>query len=461
MKKTECGHPYLPHTEEDISEMLGEIGASDCSELFESIPDAYRLEPGVLEDIPQLSEQELSEHLVSLGAENKHFGSKSFVGGGAYAHYIPASVSAVLSRGEFFTAYTPYQPEISQGTLQAVFEYQSLLCQLTGMDIANASMYDGATATAEAALMLLRASRLKSKKILVCGGVNQSYRNVLESTLRYTGSEVETLGLEEGMITDIAEYTAKLDAEHIAGIVIQTPNQFGLLEPMEQLCSLAKEKEIPVIYTFTEALSLSVLKKPSEYGVDIVAGEGQSFGNSVSFGGPQLGLFAARKKYQRQMPGRIVGQTTDKDGKRGFVLTLATREQHIRRERATSNICSNQALCALGASVYLSLLGKEGLRELGLINAKLASYACEQLSAVKGVTCPPEDALFFNEFVLQLNCNAEELVKEGVKQGMACGIPLSRLCRNSSYENALLLTFTEINSKESIDALVSFVRQAT
>ncbi|MBF0274053.1 MAG: aminomethyl-transferring glycine dehydrogenase subunit GcvPA [Nitrospinae bacterium] len=454
MNTLHLGHPYLPHTSSEVESMMKTIGIKEVSELFQSIPNEFKLSENP-HAIETLSEQELTNHITNISNKNSNYEESSFVGGGIYNHYIPSIIKNITSRGEFFTAYTPYQPEISQGTLQAIFEYQSHICALTGMDASNASMYDGATAVTEAALLTCR--HTKRNNILACGTINKNYLDVLESYTNNSHLNVTHVAVDDYRI-DINDLKSKIQQGDFACLIVQTPNQFGLLEDMNEISSLAKESGTTLIYAFTEALSLALLKAPIDYGVEIVAGEGQSLGNGVNFGGPLLGIFAVQKKYMRSMPGRIVGQTKDTNDKRGFVLTLATREQHIRRERATSNICSNQGLCALSASIYLSLYGKNGLKELAEHNAKLASYAFNNIKAIKGVKTP-QNASFFNEFVIELPSNAKELLHKGLKKGIVAGIPLEKIYGKNNYPNNLLLTFTETNSVETIDALTSFIAE--
>ncbi len=364
---------YIPHTEEDRQEMLQEIGVKDVSDLFEVIPKEYRLSKPL--NLPEpLSESDLVRRLQDL--QSPIFSGdrwSSFLGGGAYHHFIPAVVSALVSRSEFYTAYTPYQPEISQGTLQAIFEYQTLMCQLTGMDVSNASMYDGASSLAEAVLMSHRIT--KRRKVLISEAVHPEYRKVVQTYIDPDHQELVLVPYQRGGGQTDEEILKSLITGEVGAVVIQSPNFFGVVEDLKRIGEKVHEVGGLLIAGFSEAVAYGILRPPGELGVDIVAGEGQSLGIPLSYGGPYLGVFATLEKFVRTMPGRLVGETVDLEGKRGFVLTLATREQHIRRERATSNICTNEGLCALMATVFLSCLGKEGLRELAVMNLSKAEYA--------------------------------------------------------------------------------------
>ena len=439
---------YIPHTPDDVAQMLGRIGVGSLEELFVEIPAAVRLQRP-LDLPPALAESDLVRELKALAARNATPSNHlSFLGGGAYQHFIPAAVDMLISRSEFYTAYTPYQPEISQGTLQAIFEFQTLVCQLTGMEVANASMYDGASACAEAALMTVRLT--KRRRILVSRALNPRWRAVITSYCRYLDLDVVEVGYGADGRTDLDDLAGKLDSQ-TAAVIAGYPNYFGVVEDLTALAKLAQGAGAKLIAGVAEGVALGLLKSPGELGADIVAGEGQSFGIPVSFGGPYVGFFAARMKDVRAMPGRLVGETLDRDGKRGFVLTLATREQHIRREKATSNICSNQGLCALTATVFLSLLGKQGLRELAGQNLAKAAYARAQLAAVPGVSLPFA-APSFNEFVIRTRRPAGAVLAALEQQGIVGGIPLG-----SDYPelaDAILVCVTEQHRRVDIDALV-------
>jgi glycine dehydrogenase subunit 1 len=439
---------YIPHTAGDVAQMLERIGAGSLEELFVGIPASARL-GRPLDLPPALAEGELLRELRTLAARNATPQSHlSFLGGGAYQHFIPAAVDQLISRSEFYTAYTPYQPEISQGTLQAIFEFQTLICQLTGMEVANASMYDGASSCAEAALMAVRLTRRRT--ILVSRALNPRWRAVIATYCRYVDVEVVEVGFGADGRTDLDDLAAKLDGQS-AAVIAGYPNYFGVIEDLAALAALTRSAGAKLVAGVAEGVALGLLKSPGELGADIVAGEGQSFGIPVSFGGPYVGFFAARMKDVRAMPGRLVGETLDRDGKRGFVLTLSTREQHIRREKATSNICSNQGLCALTATVFLSLLGKQGLRELAAQNLAKAAYAREQLDRVDGVSLPFA-APVFNEFVVRSRRPVSEILAVLEKQGILGGIPLA--ADYPELGDAFLVCVTEQHRRADIDALV-------
>jgi len=444
-------HPYLPHTEDEIREMLEAIGVRTINDLFSPVRDELR-EKEPLKLPPPLSEQALLKEIENIAKENQP-SVISFLGAGAYRHYIPSVVPFLVNRSEFVTPYTPYQPELSQGTLQAIFEFQSMIASLFGMDIANASMYDGATALAEAALMSMRIKG--TKKVAVSKAVHPEYLRVLKTYISALDEELVEIPYNENGTTDYKS-AENLCGEGIAAIIIQNPNFFGCIESVEQFSELAHSIKALSVVSVTEALSLALLKPPGEAGADIATGEGQSFGIPLSFGGPYLGLFATKKEYLRQMPGRLVGETVDRDGKTGYVLTIATREQHIRRERATSNICTNESLCALTATIYLSLVGKNGLRELAKLNLSRAEYAKNKLSKIKGINLKFPSATF-NEFVIELNKNAEVVAKKLHKKGVLPGLPLGRYY--PELKNCLLVTVTEMNTKEEIDLLAGELKK--
>jgi len=440
---------YLPHTEEDIRQMLDAIGVKTLDDLFVEIPAAVRLKRPI--DLPEpLSEAELLRQLGRMTAEHAAAPSySSFLGGGAYNHFIPAAVDQLASRSEFYTAYTPYQPEISQGTLQAIFEYQTLICQLTGMDVANASMYDGASSCAEAVLMSARATR--RKKVLLSAGLHPEYRETVKTYCSYLEMELVELPLATDGSTDLAAATKLVDAS-CAALVIGYPNFFGCIEDLKAFGEVAHGAGAMLVAAVAEPVALGLLKSPGELGADIVIGEGQSLGLPVSYGGPGIGFFAARQKVVRSMPGRLIGETVDSDGNRGFVLTLATREQHIRREKATSNICSNQGLCALMVTIYLSLLGKQGLRELAEQNLAKAAYAKQRIALLPGFSLP-FSAPGFNEFVVECEKPLAPLLKKLAAKKILAGIPLAKFY--PGMDNRLLVCVTEQNSREEIDALVA------
>jgi len=435
---------YLPNSDFDRAAMLEATGRSSVEEFFDRIPDDLRLQ-GRLNLPGPLSEPEILEFFRQAASRSTRE-YVSLLGAGAYSHYVPVAVKALLSRGEFFTAYTPYQAEIAQGTLQAMFEFQTLMTQLTGMEVGNASLYDGSTATTEAVLMALRVTR--RNRVLVARTLHPEYGQVLRTFLRHQGTAIEPVPYEESGRLDLARLEAALNAE-TAAVVVQSPNFFGTLERTAEIAGMAHRSGALLIVTISEPLSLAIVKPPRE--ADIVCGEAQSFGVAVAFGGPYVGFLTAKEKFLRQMPGRLVGQSVDKEGRRGFVLTLATREQHIRREKATSNICTNQSLCALAVTIYLSLLGKSGLRKLAEQNLAKAYYASGQLAAVPGVATPFRGP-HFNEFVVSTTCGADELLAALEKQKIIGGLTLERFY--PELRNHLLVCVTETVSREAIDRVV-------
>jgi len=440
---------YLPHTEEDVRQMLQAIGVASLDDLFAEVPGAVRLERP-LDLPPAMSETELLRELRRLTASHaSNVRYSSFLGAGAYNHFSPAVVDHLASRSEFYTAYTPYQPEISQGTLQAIFEYQSLICLLTGMDVANASMYDGASACAEAVLMAARATR--RSRILLSAGLHPEYRQTVETYCSYLGMELVEVPCGADGRTDAAAAGKLLDGQ-TAALVVGYPNVFGCIEALAPLAELAHAQGALLVTAVPEPVALGLLKSPGELGADIVIGEGQSFGLPVSYGGPGVGFFAARSKAVRSMPGRLIGETVDRDGQRGFVLTLATREQHIRREKATSNICSNQGLCALMVTIYLALLGKQGLREVAEQNLAKAAYAKAAIAKLPGFKLPFA-APTFNEFVVETPLPAAEILAKLERQQILGGVALTRFW--PEQQNRLLVCVTEQNSRQEIDALVA------
>ena len=440
---------FIPHVNEERQRMLKAIGVASVEDLFEDIPPSIR-NPR-LDLPPPLSELEATETLKDLEALNRYpiRGGDYFIGGGAYNHHVPAAVGAVHSIPSLVTAYTPYQPEISQGTLQAVFEFQTLICQLTGMDAANASMYDGASACAEAVLMAMRLTR--RKKVLLSKALNPRYRGVVATYCRYLSMELVDVAVAADGRTDLEDLAAKLD-DSTAVVVAGYPNYFGVIEDVAALADKSHEYGAKLVTAVSEPIALGLLKSPGELGADIVAGDGQSFGLPLSFGGPYVGFFAVRQKDVRAMPGRLVGETTDLEGQRGFVLTLATREQHIRREKATSNICSNQGLCALMATIFMSLLGKQGLREMAEQNLAKAAYARKQLSGIKGFSLV-FDGPAFNEFVVRSEAPVAEILSQLEEAGILGGIPLGE--DYPEMADCFLVCVTEQNQREEIDSLVA------
>ncbi|MCL5038600.1 MAG: aminomethyl-transferring glycine dehydrogenase subunit GcvPA [Firmicutes bacterium] len=438
---------YLPNTKEDRQKMLEAIGVSSVEDLFADLPQDVRL--GRPLDLPAgLSELELGRLMRELSEKNgdlNHY--TSFLGAGVYDRFTPSVVEHVLSRAEFYTAYTPYQPEISQGVLQSIYEYQSMICELTGMDVSNASMYDGASALAEAGLMC--ATSTGRRKLVVSRLVHPEYRKVLATYARGVDLEIVEVSFQEGR-TDLEDLKGKVD-DQTAGVLIQNPNFLGNLEEVQVIEAAAHGKG-SLLVVAVDPISLGLLAPPGAYGADIVVGDGQSLGNPISFGGPHLGFLAVRERLVRRMPGRIVGATLDNRGQRGFVLTLTAREQHIRRERATSNICSNQALNALAVTVYLSLLGKGGLKEVANQSLQKAHYAHQALSRLERFQ-PAFSAPFFQEFAVRTTLEPDEVNRELLKHRIIGGYDLGR--DYPELKNHLLLAFTEKRSKEEIDYFVA------
>jgi glycine dehydrogenase subunit 1 len=442
-------HRYLPLSDAERREMLRAVGVASADELFASIPQNLRLK-GTLDVPGPLGEQDLLAEMTTRAAENRFPDPRAqFLGAGAYRHFVPAVVDHLIARSEFYSSYTPYQPEITQGTLQAVFEYQTLICQLTGLDLSNASMYEGASSLAEAILMAERAT--PKKRVLLSDRLHPEYAEVVRTYLAHTGIEVLTFGHRPDGTAD-PEAARQALAPGASAIVLQHPNFFGCLEEIEAFAAAARGASAHLVVTVTEPVSLGLLKAPGDLGADIVVGEGQSLGVPLSFGGPFLGFLAARSQFMRQMPGRLVGEAKDVDGRRGYVLTLSTREQHIRREKATSNICTNEGLCALTASIFMATLGKSGLMELARHNHAKAAYARQRLQATPGLSFP-EPAPFFNEFVVRLPLNASQAVARLAGEGILAGVPLKRYFEGRDRD--LLVCVTEMNPKAEIDRLAT------
>jgi len=429
--------------------MLSSIGIASAEHLFDSIPSELRLK-SPLKTPPALSEIELLARFELLGARNTGGANRiSFLGAGAYSHYSPTIVDHILSRSEFFTAYTPYQPEISQGTLQTIFEFQTLVCQLTGMEVANASMYDGSTALAEAVLMAERVTR--KSKVVASGAIHPQYLEVIRTYVQHAGIDLDVVAFDAQSGQAGKELVDSID-DKTAAVVVQSPNFFGCVEDLAAFATAARAKGALLVVAVTEAISLGLLKSPGECGADIVVAEGQSFGVPLSFGGPYVGLFATKEKYARQIPGRLVGEAYDKKGNRGFVLTLATREQHIRREKATSNICTNEGLIALAATVYLETMGKRGMREVAEQCIQKAAYAARKIRELSGFELPYSGPCF-NEFVVRAPSNAPELLSRlGKEKNIEGGVALSQFF--PAQERDFLVCVTEINTREQIDQLV-------
>jgi glycine dehydrogenase subunit 1 len=438
---------FIPHTEADDSAMLGVLGIASIDELIEHVPADLRARAAINLP-PGLGEPEVVAALSALAARNRGAQFASFLGGGYYRHYVPAAVRAITARAEFATGYTPYQPEASQGTTQAIFEFQTLIAQLTALDVANASMYDGASATAEAVLM---ARRLLPKRSLVvlARSLWPDYRATIRTYLGVL-PEIQLVELSFDAATGAADFSAleKLADERLLCAVVGYPNTFGVIEPLGRIAQTVHQAGGLLISATAEALALGLLKSPGEQGADIAAGEGQSFGIAPQFGGPGLGFMATRLAHVRQMPGRLVGETVDARGQRAYCLTLATREQHIRRERATSNICTNHSLCALAATVYLALMGRQGLRKLAARNVEIAHLAAEKLGAA-GIHCR-FSAAFFNEFAVSL-ADPSRMLARAEQRGVLAGAAMAP--DYPEIADGLLISATELNSPEEVDLL--------
>ncbi len=444
---------YISLSDKDKKQMMDRIGISAMADLFRTIPEDAKLK-GELRVPSPLSEVELVSRFEEFAGKNKYQDFLSFLGAGAYPHLIPYVVDYLSSRGEFVSPYTPYQPEVSQGTLQVIFEFQTLICQLTAMDIANASLYDGASGAAEAVLM---AHRLKEKpKVLIPRTLHPQYRTVIRTYVKNLGIALEEVGYTESGGMDIEDLHRKLDGQTSA-VVTQSPNFFGVVEDLGKISGMAHAAGALSIVVITEPISLGLLEAPGTLGADIVTGEGQSFGIPLSFGGPYLGFMSCSKEFVRQFPGRIAGETKDVEGRKGFVLTLSTREQFIRRERATSNICTNQALCALRATVFLETLGKEGLRDLAWQNIQKANYALEKLSQLKGIDRKFSGNIF-NEFVIESSADMAKVDNALREKGVIPGLKIGEFY--PGLDNCLLVCVTETRSKEEIDQLASFLEEA-
>ena len=444
---------YIANTADDVQVMLGAVGLDSLDQLFDMIPPEYRLRRPLA--IPEaLSELELTSHITRLAARNQGADIRPcFLGGGAYDHFIPAVVDNLAARGEFYTAYTPYQAEASQGTLQATFEYQTLITQLTGMDVSNASLYDGGSAVSEAVLMAMTVTR-RLGRVVVAGSIHPEHVQIVRTNLANLEPEVVVVPPVDGMVQP-DDLLAAINDE-TAAVVIAYPNFFGQLEDVEKLVEVIQSKGALAIVS-VDPISLGLLRRPGDYGADIVVGEGQGLGNPLGYGGPYLGLLACRESMVRKMPGRVTGQTIDRDGKRCFVLTLQTREQHIRREKATSNICTNQGLLALRASIYLAALGPEGLRQVAENSTRKAHYLADALAQLPGVTLA-HPGPFFKEFVIRVGRDAGAVLAHVGRQGFHGGIALGQWFPNLT--DAILIAVTEKRTKAEIDGLVAAYRSA-
>ncbi|MEM6415149.1 MAG: aminomethyl-transferring glycine dehydrogenase subunit GcvPA [Pseudomonadota bacterium] len=442
---------YLPLSDVDRQQMLSVVGAPNINTLFEDVPDDF-LDPSL--ELPlHKSELDVERILGSLAKKNRAAtNGPFFLGAGAYKHHVPSTVDHIIQRSEFLTAYTPYQPEIAQGTLQYLFEFQTQGAALTGMEVANASMYDGSTACAEAALMARRVT--KRKKVLMSGGLHPHYAAVTRTNSELIGDTVEYNELDPSAGEDIA---AQIDDE-TSCVIVQTPDAFGNVRDLRPIASAAREKGALLVAVVTEIMALGAIESPGEMGADIVVAEGQSIGNGLNFGGPYVGLFATRSKYVRSMPGRLCGVTEDASGERGFVLTLSTREQHIRRDKATSNICTNSGLCALAFTVHMTLLGEVGLRSLAAANHDAACKAADALTSVPGVEII--NKAYFNEFTLRLPKPAAEVVETLASENIIAGVPASRLWTETpAAENLLIVAATECVTDDDIDAYTTALKK--
>jgi glycine dehydrogenase subunit 1 len=442
---------YLPLTPDDRAQMLGVIGAADIDALFVDVPAAAR--SPIIDLLPHAGELAVERELGALAAMNRPAGAGPFFcGAGAYRHHVPASVDHIIQRSEFLTSYTPYQPEIAQGTLQVLFEFQTQVAALTGLDVANASMYDGSTACAEAVMMAKRVNR--RNKAILSGGLHPHYAATTQTIAHAEGMEIVRL---QAAIDGEAAVIDAIDAG-VACVVVQTPNVFGTVTDVSKIAEAAHAAGALLIVVTTEAVSFGLLKSPGEMGADIAVAEGQSIGNALNFGGPYVGLFAVREKLVRQMPGRVCGETVDADGRRGFVLTLSTREQHIRREKATSNICTNSGLCALAFSIHMTLLGGSGLSALARLNHARARSLRD---AVAGAGLEVLTPRFFNEIAVRTPGPAAALVEELLAEGIIAGVPVSRLAPEAGLDDVLLMAATETTTPEDIAALAAALAKRT
>ncbi len=441
---------YLPLTEADRTQMLALIGAKSIDDLFTDVPKSALLKN--LIDLPRAQgELEVHRHMQALAEKNIPAGRTAFfLGAGAYRHHVPASVDHLIQRSEFLTAYTPYQPEIAQGTLQALYEFQSQVALLLDMEVANASMYDGSTACAEAAMMAARVT--KRKKIIFSGGVHPHYIDTARTACEALGLEIVAL---PAAVDDEAAVTKHLNAD-VAAVIVQSPNVFGTITDLGKIGEAAHGEGALMVATFTECVSFGLVEPAGAYGADIVCGEGQSIGNALNFGGPYVGLFAVKEKYVRQMPGRVAGETLDTDGQRGFVLTLSTREQHIRREKATSNICTNSGLCQLAWTIHMTLLGEAGLKRLAQLNHEKAVALADALARVSGVEVLTKR--FFNEIALKLPKPAQGVVDALAEQGVIAGVAMSRLNPKAGMDDVLIACATEMNTDEDIAAYANALK---
>jgi len=439
--------PYISNTDRDRQKMFARIGITKFEELIQAIPDKFRLNQDLDLD-KAMSELEITYKIKSQTCQNLcSQNANSFLGAGVYDHFIPAAVDSIVSRPEFFTAYTPYQAEISQGTLQFIYEYQTMICELTGMGIANASMYDGASAVAEAILMAVRKNKLQ--KAILPATLHPAFVQVIKSYTEGVGIELLTAPAKDGVIDSAALKTMMDDS--ISSVVLQIPNYLGNIEDAALISEIAHSQAKCLMITCVDPISLAILNAPAEYNADIVVGEGQALGNSMYMGGPLFGFFATKLDMARQMPGRIVGGTLDKEGKRAYALTLQAREQHIRREKATSNICSNESLCTLAATVYMSLMGREGLKEVALQSTQKAHYLASELAKIPGINLAYPQASFFKEFVINTPISADQIIEKMLPRAIYAGVKVG--------EKQLMLAVTEKKRKAEIDEFVKAMQE--
>ena len=443
---------YLPLTNEDRENMRGVIGIENVNQLFGNVPNSVSLDPNF--NLPN-HKTEMEVGRILSGIANKNMNSNQvpfFLGAGAYKHHIPATVDHIIQRSEFLTSYTPYQPEISQGTLQYLFEFQTQVSLMTGMDVSNASMYDGSTSSAEAVSMAKRIT--KRNKVIISPTLHPQYAEVIKTLI--SGDE-DSIDYKFSEDFDLSSLISKID-EDVSCVVIQNPDFFGSCHSLEKLAEYIHSKGALLIVVVNEVISLGMMKSPGSMGADIVACEGQSLGNPLNFGGPYIGLMSTKDKYVRQLPGRIVGETNDMNGEKGFVLTLATREQHIRREKATSNICTNSGLCSLAFTIHLSLLGERGFKKLSKLNHEAAIKLCDQLKNLEGFKV--RNKSFFNEFTLELPISAVTFVEKMSGKGVLAGVPISRLVnQDDSFSNLLLVASSEMNSDSDREAFIKLAKE--
>lgn len=443
--------PYISTTEQERQEMLREIGVSSFKELIANIPEKFVLKDKLNLE-PAFSEQQISRKVFQLTNTNKCTqASDSYLGAGVYDHFIPAAVDTIVSRPEFYTAYTPYQAEVSQGTLQFIYEYQTMICELTGMEIANASMYDGASAAAEAILMAIRSTR--KNKALIASTINPNFKNVIERYTEGLGIELEFINSVNG-IMDIKDLEAKVN-DDIACVLVQSPNFFGNIEDMFATEKLTHQTKKGLFIASTDPIALAITNSPAEYNADIVIGEGQALGNNINYGGPLFGFFATKLAMARTMPGRLVGETLDEAGNKAYSLTLQAREQHIRRVKATSNICSNQSLCTLAATVYMALMGREGIKEVATQSITKAHYLAQEITKIEGFELAYPQQTFFKEFVVKTPIPAEEIIEKALNHNIYAGVDMKIF----GYDNQLMIAVTEKKTKADLDRFLAVLKE--